>query len=300
MKILISGSHGLIGSRLVRELEGDGHQVARLVRSTPQPGSADVQWDIDAGTIDGAALEGFDAVIHLAGENLFGRWTDTKKRKIRESRVKGTSLLSGALAGLTRKPGVLVSASAMGIYGDRGDEELPETAEPGTGFIPEVVASWEAAADPAREAGIRVVHTRFGLVMDPDGGTLGTMLTPFRLGLGGPVGSGRQYFSWVALDDVIGVVRFALDHEELEGPVNVVAPESVTNGEFTRTLGSVLGRPTIFRVPRLPVQLAMGDLAGELFGSIRPVPERLQQAGYAFRWPTLEPALRHMLGKGNE
>lgn len=299
MRILVSGSHGFVGSALVEDLTRDGHEVSRLVRAEPSRGSGDVRWDPAAGTIDAAALEGYDAVVHLAGENLAGRWTRAKMRRIRDSRVAGTALLSGALADLERPPGVLVSASAMGYYGDRGDDLLHEDQPPGSSFLSEVVHDWEAATARAAEAGIRVVNTRFALVMHPAGGTLESMLPPFKLGLGGPLGSGKQYFAWVALDDVVAAIRFAVATEQLRGPVNVVAPDVVTNREFTKTLGRVLRRPTVMRIPKAPIRLAAGKLADELFASIQPLPDKLVDAGFEFRWPQLEPALRSMLQRSS-
>jgi uncharacterized protein (TIGR01777 family) len=236
MNVLISGATGLIGSALIPELEGGGHQITRLTRS---PGSGgDVGWDPEAGEIDASRLEGHDAVVHLAGENIGeGRWTPEKKRLIRESRTKGTRLLAETIAGLPEPPHVMVSASAVGYYGDRGDELLREDSGPGSDFLAEVCKAWEAAADPAREAGIRVVHLRNGIVLSTKGGALGRTLPIFRLGGGGRIGSGRQWWSWIALDDVVGVIVHALTDDSVDGPVNVGSPNPLTNAEYTRSWG---------------------------------------------------------------
>jgi uncharacterized protein (TIGR01777 family) len=297
MKVLVTGARGLIGSALVPRLEAGGHEVAQLTRSTPQR-RGEYRWDPATGTLDRAALEGVDAAVHLAGESVAGRWTEAKKRRILESRVKGTRLLSEALAGLEPPPAVLACASAIGVYGDRGDEPVTERSPSGDGFLAEVVRAWEGAAAPAREAGIRVVNLRFGIVQSKDGGALATMLPIFRLGLGGRVGSGRQYVSWVAIDDVVGAIQYALASDSPAGPVNVVAPQPVRNAEYAHTLGRVLGRPAILPAPGFAVRLALGELSQEVLGGQRVVPERLREGGYEFRYPELEPALRHVLGRG--
>jgi hypothetical protein len=298
MHVLVTGASGLVGSALVPFLTNGGHAVTRLVRSTPRPGQAEVPWDPAAHSIATPALEGLDAVVHLAGENIAARWTAEKKAMIRDSRVQGTGLLCDALAQLVKPPQALVCASAIGYYGDRGETILREESAPGTGFLAEVCRAWEAAAAPAAQRGIRVVYLRFGVVLSAAGGALTKMLTPFRLGVGGVIGSGQQYMSWVALDDVLGAIHHALLTETLHGPVNVVAPQPVTNQEFTKTLGTILGRPTVVPLPAFVARLAFGEMADALLlASTRVVPERLLASGYAFRSPALDGALRHLLGK---
>jgi uncharacterized protein len=289
MKIAITGATGLIGSALARALELRGDQVTRMVRGR--------HWDPAAGTLDSRALEGQDAVVHLAGESIAGLWTANKKKRILESRETGTRMIATALAGLHRPPSVLVSASAIGFYGDHpGSEAIDESAPRGAGFLAEVVEVWERAADPARAAGVRVVHPRFGLVLSDKGGALAAMLPVFKLGFGGRVGSGDQIWSWVALDDVVKAILACIDRKELSGPVNVVAPQPVSNKAFVRTLGRVLRRPTLVPAPAFALKLAAGQMADEmlLFGA-RVVPRKLQEAGYEFRYRELESALRHIL-----
>ena len=303
MKVIVTGSTGMVGSALVRSLLADGHEVTRLVRGGAQefraPGTAAVHWNPERGEIDAAALEGHDGAVHLAGEPIAeGRWDEEKKRRIMESRVKGTRLLSEALSGLSAKPRVLVSASATGFYGDRGDEVLREESASGEGFLSEVCREWEKATLAASQAGIRVVHLRIGFVLSADGGGLPKMLTPFKLGVGGRVGSGQQYISWITLDDLVRVIRRALEDEHLRGPVNAVAPGAVTNEEFTKTLGHVLGRPTLLPVPAFAARLAFGEVADAvLLASTRAEPARLKEAGYEFANPEIEGALRSVLGK---
>jgi uncharacterized protein (TIGR01777 family) len=297
MIIAVTGSSGLIGTALVSALEADGQLVKRLVRRPVREGENEVAWDPQAGTIDAAALEGVNAVIHLAGENLAAhRWTKSFKQEILDSRIRGTRLLSESLARLNARPGVLVSASAVGYYGDRGDELLDESSPPGQGFLADVCQQWEAATQPARDAGIRVVNARFGMVLSGRGGALPQMLTPFKLGVGGVVGSGRQYVSWIAIDDLVSAVRLVLRNESLIGPVNFVAPQPVTNREFTTTLGRVLGRPTVMAMPAFGARLAFGEMADEvLLSSARVEPQKLVAAGFKFQHPELEPALRDIL-----
>lgn len=289
-RIAVTGSTGLIGSALAAALAAEGHQVVRIVRSRPGPG--DVRWDPARGEIDARGLEGVDAVVHLAGENVGQRWSREVKARIRQSRVQGTRLLSETLASLREKPNVLVSASATGIYGDRGDEPLTEASSPGQDFLAEVGQEWEAATAPASERGVRVVFARFGVVLTRRGGALARLLPPFQLGVGGKLGSGRQWMSWISIADLVGAVRFALDTPGLAGPVNVVAPHPVTNAELTRTLGRVLGRPTLFTVPAAALRLVYGEMAdATLFASQRALPERLLGAGFRFHHPELREAL---------
>jgi uncharacterized protein (TIGR01777 family) len=296
MNVLISGATGLIGSALVPELEANGHTVTRLSRS--QSGADTVRWDPSAGTIDGD-LEGTEAVVHLAGESIAqGRWSPDKKRRILDSRVQGTRLLAERISALATPPKVMVSTSAVGYYGDRGDEVLTEESAPGADFLAKVCREWEAAAEPARQAGIRVVHPRLGIVLSPQGGALGTTLPIFKLGGGGKIGSGRQWWSWVALDDVVGSIVHALTDETVEGPVNVGSPNPMTNAEYTKVLGKVLGRPTVLPLPAPAARVMLGEVADALLlASQRMRPAKLEATGYAFRYPQLEGALRHLLGR---
>lgn len=295
MRVLVTGARGLIGSALVDRLVPDGHEVVRLVRSEPAR-RGEYRWDPTAGQLDPAALEAVDAVVHLAGETVAGRWTAGKKERIRESRVRGTRLISEAAAKQDRPPRVVVSASAIGYYGHR-EEPVDETSPPGDGFLARVVKDWEAATEPARAAGIRVVTPRFGIVQSPAGGALRAQLPLFRLGLGGRVGSGRQFVSWVAIDDVVGAIEHALRDQQVSGPVNVTAPEPVTNAEYARTLGRVLGRPAVLPAPAPAVKLALGEFASEVLTGQAVMPKRLRETGYEFRYPELEGALRHVLGR---
>jgi uncharacterized protein len=300
MNVLISGSTGLVGTSLIPLLTTGGHEAIRLVRSKSRsPSKEMVHWDPESGHIDPEGLEGLDAVVHLAGENIAGgRWTSARKSRILDSRVKGTRLLCESLARAARPPKVVVCASAIGFYGDRGDEELTESSASGTGFLAEVCREWEAAAEPARAKGIRVVHLRFGVILSPAGGALAKMLLPFKMGVGGIVGSGRQYMSWITLDDAVETILHALATDALSGPVNVVAPNPVTNREFTKTLGRVLSRPTIFPMPAFAARLAFGEMADELLlASARVLPNRLRDTAYRFRHEHLEPGLRHILGR---
>src|SRR6266516_3419357 len=298
MKVLIAGATGLVGTALKRSFGKKGIDVTDLVRTAPNIGLPEVEWHPNQGEIDAAALEGFDAVINLAGESIAeGRWTDEKKKRIRDSRIHGTKLLSETLAKLSTPPKVFLCASATGFYGSRGDEILDEDSAPGKGFLADVCREWEEATRAASDAGIRVVNLRFGPIFSGEGGMLSKLLTPFKLGVGGKVGSGKQYLSWVAMDDVVGVINLALENDALRGPVNVVAPDAVTNLEFTKTLGKVLSRPTFFAVPEFAARLAFGEMADAmLLASQRVEPKRLAEAGYQFRYPNLEGALRHVLG----
>jgi hypothetical protein len=298
MKVAITGASGFVGAALVPFLTTGGHEVVRLVRRAPKA-KDEIRWDPEAGTIDAAALEGVDAVVNLSGENIAGgRWTDARKALLRSSRVGPTALLARTLAGLERKPKVLVSASAVGYYGDRGDAWVTEKDAPADGFLARLSVDWERAAEPASNAGIRVVQPRIGVVLGPAGGALGKMLRPFKAGLGGVLGSGTQYMSWIAMDDLVGVIHHLLDRPDLGGPVNAVAPEPVTNAAFTKTLGRVLGRPTIAPAPAFALRLAFGEMAdATLLTGARVRPERLLASGYRFRFPDLEGALRHVLGR---
>ncbi|HUI44097.1 MAG TPA: TIGR01777 family oxidoreductase [Terriglobia bacterium] len=299
MKVLVTGSSGLVGSALVPFLAADGHSVTRMIRGTGCSAAGQALWEPAAGRIDATAIEGFDAAVHLSGANVSGaRWTPKQKQKLLDSRINSTRLLATALANLARPPRVLVAASAVGYYGDRGDEPLTEDSTPGSGFPTEMCLEWEKAAEVAAGRGIRVVNLRIGMVLASAGAALRQMLPPFKLGLGGPLGSGRQYVSWIELDDLAGVIRHTLLAEPLRGPVNAVAPNPVTNREFTKALGGVLGRPTPFRVPRFVLRLAFGEITDALLlASARVYPTRLEASGYAFRYPELQDALRHALGR---
>src|ERR1051326_7385265 len=296
LHIAVTGSSGLIASTLIPALTTGGHRVTRLVRGVPRAG--EIRWDPSGGGLDTAALRGVDAVIHLAGENIAGgRWTVARKRRVLESRRTGTRLLAEAMARAPEGPRVLVSASAIGVYGDRGEEPLTEESPLGRGFLPDVARAWEAATGPAEGAGIRVVKTRTGLVLTPAGALLQRLLVPFRLGLGGRVGTGAQWMSWISVDDLIGAYHHALTRDTLVGPVNAVASAPVTNGEFTRTLAAALHRPALFAVPAGVLRLALGELADEaVLASTRVVPGALTATGYRFRHPSLEAALAHVLG----
>jgi uncharacterized protein (TIGR01777 family) len=298
MVVAITGSSGLVGTALVEALTADGHSVRRLVRRPVRDAQREIRWDPAAGTIDAEQLAGVDAIVHLAGENLADhRWTEATKARIRDSRILGTRLLCQTIAGLASKPSVLVSASAVGYYGDRGAEVVDESSPPGHGFLAELCREWEAETHPARDADVRVVNLRLGVVLSRHGGALAKMRTPFKLGLGGVIGGGQQYFSWISLEDVVGAIQFALTAAALAGPVNAVAPQPVTNREFTKTLGRVLGRPTLFPMPAFAARLAFGEMADEmlLYGA-RVEPHALSSARFAFQHPQLELALRHALG----
>ncbi len=298
-RIVVTGASGLVGKRLCAELERDPVEVIRAVRRPIGPQPNELSWNPDFNQIESAKLEGVDAVVHLAGENISEhRWTDAFKRRIRESRLRGTRLISETIAKLASKPRTFVCASAIGYYGNRGDETLTESAAPGDDFLAEVCREWEAACQPARDAGIRVVNLRIGVVLSAEGGALKKMLTPFKLGLGGKIGSGRQWMSWIAPDDLSSILQFALANESLSSPANAVTPNPVTNVEFTKTLGRILGRPTVFPMPAFAAKLAFGEMADALLlSSTRVVPQTLTQAGYQFKYAELEPALRHLLRK---
>ena len=296
MKVLIAGASGLVGSALIPALEAEGGEVTRLVRTSA--GAGEIEWHPNNDQIDATKLEGFDAIINLAGENIAGgRWTDDVKRKIHDSRVNGTHLLSEAIAGLKQQPKVFLCASATGIYGDRDEETLDEQSDSGGGFLAGVCREWEQATEPASAAGVRTVNLRFGPILAREGGMLAKLLTPFKMGMGGKVGSGKQYISWVAIDDVVGAIKLALKDESIRGPLNIVSPRPVTNEEFTKTLGHVLSRPTALSVPAFAARLAFGEMADEmLLTSQRVIPKRLNDAGYEFEFPELEGAFRKYLG----
>lgn len=289
MRIGVTGASGLLGTALVPVLRGAGHEVVCIGRG---PG-AEVRWNPAVGEIDAAACAGIDAFVHLAGANVGQRWTSAHRRAIRDSRVAGTTLVARTAAALVPRPRALVCASAVGIYGNAGDAICDESAPLGHDFLADVGRVWESSADTARAAGIRTVHLRLGVILSRHGGALGKLLPVFRLGAGGRVGNGRQWMSWLSVDDAVGIVRFALEHGELSGAVNASAPSPVTNAEFTATLARVVHRPAIFPVPALALNLLFGEMAqATLLASQRVVPRRLLAAGYAFRHATLEPALR--------
>ncbi|PYI82485.1 MAG: TIGR01777 family protein [Verrucomicrobia bacterium] len=293
MNILVTGASGLIGAAIAEHLTRDGHSVLALKRGKNETLP---RWDPESEKIELDGIPPLDAVIHLAGENVAGRWTAKKKRRIRDSRVQGTRLLCETVSRLPRRPQVLLSASAVGFYGDRGNETLDERSTSGGGFLAEVCREWEAATLPAAQRGIRVVNLRFGIVLTPAGGALKAMLVPLRLGLGGRIGSGRQYWSWIALSDVVRAARHGLLSESLRGPVNVVASQSITNREFIRTLGRVLRRPTCFPMPAFVARTLFGQAADELLlASAQVAPKRLRESGFHFEHPDLEPALRCLL-----
>jgi uncharacterized protein (TIGR01777 family) len=294
-RIAITGASGFIGSELSESLASGGHEVQPLVRRSPQ--AHEIYWNPGSLEIELERLEGVDAVVHLAGESIAGgRWTPERKAAILDSRVKGTRLIAEALARLRQPPRVLVSASGIGYYGDRGDEVLTEESAPGTGFLADVCQAWETATEPARQAGIRVVHMRTSIVLSPRGGALAQLLTPFKLGVGGVIGSGRQWMSWIGFADLIGAYHHAIFTASMEGAVNATAPNPVTNAEFTRVLGKVLGRPTLFPLPEAGVRLLLGEL-GEalLLEGARVLPRKLLDSGFAFLHPDLDAALRSEL-----
>lgn len=300
MRVLVSGSNGMIGSAIVQALHDRGDQVGRLVRGGPSSG-LDVAWDPAGGTIDGDALAAgeFDAVLHFAGESLLGRWTESKRAEIRRSRVEGTELVAAALARLAAKPSAFLVASASGIYGNRGEELLTEHSSAGGGFLAGVVVEWEAAADAARQAGIRTVHLRMAPVQSTEGGALKAQLLPFRLGAGGRVGDGRQWIPWIGLQECVAIWLHALDHAEVAGPVNVVGPEPARNVEYVKALGRVLHRPTMIPAPVPLMKLALGKQLIEemLLYSQKVLPARLEAHGYEFRDRTIEDALRRELDR---
>jgi uncharacterized protein (TIGR01777 family) len=298
LRVLVTGASGLIGTALVPALAAAGHRVTRLVRAQPR-GPDEFAWDPGSGMLDPSVLQDCQAVVHLAGESIAGgRWTPRRKARIRQSRVTATRLLATGIAQANPPPATMICASAIGYYGDRGDQVLDETSGPGSGFLAELVRDWEAATEPASRAGIRVAHLRLGMVLSGRAGALPRMLLPFVLGLGGPIGGGRQWMSWITLGDAIGAFDHALNAPDLRGPVNVVAPRPVSNREFARTLGRVLGRPALLPLPGWAVRFLFGELGEELLlYSQRVLPGRLLASGYRHTHPELEGALRSALGK---
>jgi uncharacterized protein (TIGR01777 family) len=294
MRILVSGASGPIGAALLRALKAQGAAFTRLVRNSAT-GNHQIVWD-PSRPLSPDSVSGFDAVIHLAGESIVGRWTDAKKRRILDSRSQGTGHLAEAVAKASQPPRVFIAASAVGFYGNRGDEILSEDSPSGEGFAAEICRQWEAATQPAAKAGIRTAQMRMGVVMSADGGALPEMLIPFRLGLGGRLGNGRQWWTWVSVRDVVGAIQHVLNHNSLSGPVNAVAPNPVTNAEFTRILASVLNRPAIFPIPAFAVRMIFGEMGEELFlGSQRVEPTKLAASGYQFQHPDLKNALKEIL-----
>jgi hypothetical protein len=298
VKVVIAGASGFVGTALSESLKSAGHTPVALVRHAAT-GPDEIEWEPAAGKLDAASLSGYDAVVCLSGESIAGvRWTEEKKQAIKKSRIDCVGLLAQRMAEMDQPPPVFVCASAMGYYGDSGDATLTEDSPPGDDFLAAVCKDWEAAADPARGKGIRVTHLRFGLILSDEGGALKTMLTPFRLGLGGVVGDGEQYISWITIEDVVAIVRYAIDTPSLEGPVNTASPNPVTNREFTKALGHALHRPTVVPLPEFVVKAAMGEM-GEalLLASYRMVPEKLLRSGYAFMHPTIDAAFHHLLAE---
>jgi uncharacterized protein (TIGR01777 family) len=296
MRILITGASGLIGTALQRSFDEKGYEMLLASRNEPK-NETEIQWTVEDGFAEPERLEGLDAVVHLAGESISGlRWTDEKKKAIRDSRVLGTRNVVEAISKLKKKPKVLVAASALGYYGERGDEEMTESGAPGDTFLAEVAKDWEAESRRAEDAGIRTVLLRTGIVLSKDGGALGTMLLPFKMGVGGVVGSGKQWMSWISLDDHVAVINYAIENENLRGAVNAVSPNPVTNEEFTKTMGEVLYRPTFIPVPEFAVSMLMGEMGDALLlTSTKVLPKRLLDAGFQFEYPELRPALEHAI-----
>lgn len=295
LTIAITGSHGLVGSHLIKHLEARGHCIKRIVRSAPKDDSQ-IRWSPTANEIEADKLMDVDVVINLAGEPVVGRWNAKKKQRIRDSRVMGTRLIAQTLAALPQRPKLLINASGIGYFGSRGDEVLTEAASLGQGFLADVCKQWEAATEPAIAAGVRVAMMRFGMILSPKGGALAAMLPAFKLGIAGRLSTGKQWMSWITLDDVIAAIEYVITHHDVQGPVNTVSPTPVTNQQFTQTLARVLHRPAILPVPAFALRLIFGELADEaLLASGRAIPDKLTHAGFTFADPNLEPALRRLL-----
>jgi uncharacterized protein (TIGR01777 family) len=295
MKILITGASGLIGKALQESFTQEGHELLLASRKEPRNAN-EIKWDIDNGFADASKLVGVDAVVHLAGENVSGglRWSDEKKKAIRDSRIFGTRSVVDAMAAMTVKPKVFIASSAIGFYGDRADEIMTETSSPGTTFLSDVSTAWEAESRRAEDSGIRTVLLRTGIVLAKDGGALAAMLTPFKFGVGGVVGSGKQWMSWISLDDMVGIINFAIEHENVRGAVNAVAPTPVTNEEFTKALGDVLYRPTFLPLPAFAVNMVFGEMGDALLlASTRVIPKRIEEAGYKFQYTDIREAIEH-------
>jgi uncharacterized protein len=296
MKVLITGASGLIGQALQKSFEEKGYDLLLASRKAPAD-DRHIQWSIEDGFADLDKLEGIDAVVHLAGESVSGlRWTDEKKKAIRDSRVLGTRNVVDAISKLKQRPKVLIAASAIGFYGERGDEEVTESSAIGDNFLAGVSREWEAESRRAEDAGIRTVLLRTGIVLSKEGGALATMLTPFKLGVGGVIGSGKQWMSWISLDDEIAIINFAIENENLRGAVNAVSPNPVTNEEFTKTLGEVLYRPTFLPLPEFAVSMVFGEMGDALLlASTKVLPKRLEDAGFEFKYPKLKAAIEHAI-----
>ncbi|WP_405954793.1 TIGR01777 family oxidoreductase [Streptomyces phaeochromogenes] len=291
-RIAVAGASGLIGSALVRSLTADGHEVVRLVRRTPRA-KDEVEWDPERQYVDAAGLVGCDAVVNLAGAGIGDhRWTDEYKRRIRDSRLLGTAALAEAVASLDRPPRIFLNGSAVGVYGDTGERAVDESSPPGIGFLPSLCVEWEEAAAPAEEAGVRTVFARTGLVVAAKGGAWGRLFPLFKAGLGGRMGDGRQYWSYIALHDHVAALRYLIDSESLSGPFNLTAPEPLTNREITAAMGRVLHRPAVFAVPAPVLKIVLGEMAQEVLGSQRVVPTRLLESGFTFAFPGIEEAIR--------
>jgi uncharacterized protein len=295
--VIVTGATGLVGKPLVASLEQAGATVVRGVRRPARDATREMYWNSEAGEIESGKLEGAAAVVHLAGENVAARrWTDAFKQELRDSRIKGTRLIADAIAHAAIKPRAFICASAIGFYGNRGDERLTESSPPGDDFLANLCRDWEAACQPARDAGVRVVNARIGVVLSPNGGALRKMLTPFKLGLGGKMGDGRQFMSWISLDDVVSALHYLVESPTISGPANLTSPHPATNAEFTKALGRVLSRPTVFPMPAAAARLLFGEMADSLLlSSTRVTPQVLADAGFRFRYAELEPALRHLL-----